>query len=116
MANRLDLGNFTLTDGAVIRRGSGQVKLVIDDEGDGGYLSFAAGIPNNTLVDTSITIDSIDSHRVRWDIGGQVGTWRSAADVDPYEEAIGSAASGYARIVWDPFTQATIDWSTLSVE
>lgn len=116
MANRLGLGNFTLTDGAVIRRVGGSVKLVIDDEGDGGYLSFAAGIPNSTLVDTSITIDSLDSNRVRWDIGGQVGTWRTAADVDPYEEQIASSANGYARIVWDSFTQATIDWSTLLVE
>src|SRR5687767_11301843 len=79
-------------------------KIFINDvEGDGGVACRQfPPVPANTSVATTMVIDSISGGRLRFDIAGQMGTWRSAAGT--YNEYITSSGSDYASIIYDSFT------------
>lgn len=88
--------------------------LINDAEGDGGNaVRQFPPVPANTVVVANMTIDSISSGRIRFNIAGQLGTWRSTAGT--YQEYITSSGDDHVTLVYDSFTVATIDERTLSI-
>jgi hypothetical protein len=99
---------------------SGAGKVIIDDSGeDGGspgvaYRQYIGQDLYNQTVDTFMRIDSLDTgRRVRWRVGGNAGTWRTAAG--DYLETITAGNGDNVDIEFDSFAVGVIDEETLSV-
>ena len=88
----------------------------IDDseDGTGGRAMVSAAITANASYDTVLKIDSISNGRIRFDISGGYGTWRSSAGT--YTESIGAGAGSYISIAFDSYTVAEVDFGGSSVQ
>ena len=94
-----------------------RIVAYIDDsaDGDGGpSLLVMSGIVTSASVHTKLKISSISAGRLRFNIAGAPGTWRSTAGV--YEQTIEAGSGNYVAIEFDPFTVAEIELSECTAE
>lgn len=89
--------------------------LRIDDsqDGDGGRALVTTSVATGSYA-TVLKIDSISGGRIRFDIDGNRGAWRSSAGT--YNETISTQATNSIMIAFDPFTVAEVDYGGSSVE
>jgi len=88
-------------------------KIITDSEDSGvACRQFNEGL-SNQMVDTVLPISAISSGRYRWNLGGQVGTWRST--VGNHTETISASSGQHAQIEHDSFTTGELNEKLISV-